>query len=194
MNRMRDEGYAASGLLPRLMQIRYKTKKEMIIHTEIYHSPCGDLLLGACEEKLCLCDWTSEKHRPKTDNKLRKLLNAEFVDTPSEITQRAAYELEEYFAGRRRTFSIPLLFAGTDFQKKVWSALLDVPFGETKSYAWLAKKIGNPKAVRAVGLANGANNISIFAPCHRIIGSNGSLVGYGGGLEIKRFLLNLENK
>ena len=194
MNRMRDEGYAASGLLHRLMQIRYKTKKEMIIHTEIYHSPCGDLLLGACEEKLCLCDWTSEKHRPKTDSKLRKLLKAEFVDTPSEITRRAAYELEEYFAGRRRTFSIPLLFAGTDFQKKVWSALLDVPFGETKSYAWLAKKIGNPKAVRAVGLANGANNISIFAPCHRIIGSNGSLVGYGGGLEIKRFLLNLENK
>lgn len=166
----------------------------MIIHTEIYHSPCGDLLLGACEEKLCLCDWTSEEHRPKTDSKLRKLLKAEFVDTPSEITRRAAYELEEYFAGRRRTFSIPLLFAGTDFQKKVWSALLDVPFGETKSYAWLAKKIGNPKAVRAVGLANGANNISIFAPCHRIIGSNGLLVGYGGGLEIKRFLLNLENK
>ena len=101
--------------------------------------------------------------------------------------------MDEYFAGKRKAFDLPLLFVGTDFQKSVWDALLDVPFGATQSYAWLAEKIGNPKAVRAVGMANGANSISIFAPCHRIIGSNRSLTGYGGGLETKRFLLDLES-
>ena len=102
-------------------------------------------------------------------------------------------ELNEYFSKKRKIFDLPLLFVGTEFQKAVWNAILDVQFGETQSYAWIAKKIGNPKAIRAVGLANGANNISIFAPCHRIIGSNNTLIGYGGGLEIKCFLLNLES-
>ena len=90
------------------------------------------------------------------------------------------------------TFDLPLLFVGTEFQEKVWNTLLEVPYGETRSYGWMAEMIGNPKAVRAVGTANGSNSISIFAPCHRIIGSNGSLTGYGGGLPAKKFLLELE--
>lgn len=120
------------------------------------------------------------------------VLNAEMKDIPSEITAKAAQELDEYFAGGRKTFDLPLLFVGTEFQEKVWNTLLEVPYGETRSYGWMAEMIGNPKAVRAVGTANGSNSISIFAPCHRIIGSNGSLTGYGGGLPAKKFLLELE--
>lgn len=162
------------------------------INTQTYHSLCGDLLLGSFEGKLCLCDWRVEEHRLLADRRLERSLNAEMKDTPSEITAKAAKELDEYFAGGRKTFDLPLLFVGTEFQEKVWNTLLEVPYGETRSYGWMAEMIGNPKAVRAVGTANGSNSISIFAPCHRIIGSNGSLTGYGGGLPAKKFLLELE--
>lgn len=162
------------------------------IYTQPYHSPCGELLLGSFGEKLCLCDWVTEKHHPSVRHRLEQALQARFADEPSEVTRRAARELDEYFAGRLRSFTLPLLFVGTEFQKRVWNALLQVPYGETRSYGWQAMAIGSPKAVRAVGTANGANSISIFAPCHRIIGSNRSLTGYGGGLPVKRFLLELE--
>src|SRR5262249_47372894 len=101
-------------------------------------------------------------------------------------------QLHEYFAGTLREFDIPLLMEGTEFQKKVWKALQTIPYGETTSYGELAKKIGDPKAVRAVGAANGQNPIPIIVPCHRVIGSDGSLTGFGGGLENKRKLLELE--
>ncbi len=101
-------------------------------------------------------------------------------------------QLNAYFAGELKEFEIPLLFEGTDFQKKVWKALQTIPYGETISYGELAKQIGDPKAVRAVGAANGQNPIPIIVPCHRVIGSNGSLTGFGGGLENKRKLLELE--
>lgn len=162
------------------------------INTQTYHSLCGDLLLGSFEGKLCLCDWMTEEHRLLADRRLERSLNAEMKDIPSEITAKAAQELDEYFAGGRKTFDLTLLFVGTEFQEKVWNTLLEVPYGETRSYGWMAEMIGNPKAVRAVGTANGSNSISIFAPCHRIIGSNGSLTGYGGGLPAKKFLLELE--
>ncbi len=162
------------------------------INTQTYHSLCGDLLLGSFEGNLCLCDWRAEEHRLLADRRLERSLNAVMKDTPSEITAKAAQELDEYFAGGRKTFDLPLLFVGTEFQEKVWNTLLEVPYGETRSYGWMAEMIGNPKAVRAVGTANGSNSISIFAPCHRIIGSNGSLTGYGGGLPAKKFLLELE--
>ena len=100
--------------------------------------------------------------------------------------------MDEYFRRERRAFDIPLLFAGTEFQNKVWDMLLQIPYGRTVSYARMALSLRMPKAVRAVANANGANAISIFAPCHRVIGSNGSLTGYGGGLDAKRFLLELE--
>jgi methylated-DNA-[protein]-cysteine S-methyltransferase len=100
--------------------------------------------------------------------------------------------MAEYFAGQRVTFELELDFAGTDFQKKVWRALLTIPFGETRSYSDIAHQIGNEKAVRAVGAANGRNPISIIAPCHRVIGMNGTLTGFAGGLEAKLILLRLE--
>ena len=108
------------------------------------------------------------------------------------IVRETARQLHEYFAGERTTFDLPLRLEGTTFQKQVWNALCEVPFGETISYAELARRVGNPKACRAVGLANGRNPIGIVVPCHRVIGANGTLTGYGGGLERKKFLLELE--
>ena len=105
----------------------------------------------------------------------------------------ACRQLDEYFRHERQSFDLPLFFVGTEFQKKVWQTLLTIPYGTTVSYAYLARRIGMPRAVRAVANANGANAISIFVPCHRVIGSDGSLTGYGGGLPAKKYLLELEN-
>jgi methylated-DNA-[protein]-cysteine S-methyltransferase len=102
---------------------------------------------------------------------------------------QAARQLDEYFTGRRREFDLPLRLDGTDFQRRVWNVLLEIPYGATWSYGDLARRIGNPKASRAVGLANGRNPLSILVPCHRVIGADGSLTGYGGGLQRKRWLL-----
>ena len=112
----------------------------------------------------------------------------------SALIKKAAKELKEYFAGKRREFDLPLAFTGTDFQKKVWSALLEIPYGETRAYGQIAADIGNPKGCRAVGLANNRNPIAIICPCHRVIGADGALVGFGGGLEVKKFLLDLEKR
>ena len=166
--------------------------KKNIIKTRRYESPCGTLLLGSFDDKLCLCDWQVEKHRDHVDRRLKRVLNAEFEDGISDIIEKAVTQLDEFFAKRRQTFTIPLLFVGTDFQKAVWHELLTIPYGETISYGDMARRIGMPKAVRAVANANGANAISIFAPCHRVIGSDGSLTGYGGGLAAKKMLLELE--
>lgn len=108
------------------------------------------------------------------------------------MLEDAAKQLDEYFAGERRAFDIPLQFAGSEFQKSVWHELLKIPYGETISYGELARRIGSPKSVRAVANATGANAISIFVPCHRVIGSDRSLTGYAGGMEAKRKLLKLE--
>lgn len=118
---------------------------------------------------------------------------AEWKEDAAFFTQ-VIRQLQEYFAGARRDFEIPLLMEGTDFQKRVWKNLQKIPYGETISYGELAKKIGDPKAVRAVGAANGQNPLPIIVPCHRVIGTNGSLTGFGGGLENKRKLLDLESR
>lgn len=107
---------------------------------------------------------------------------------------KAADQLAEYFAGRRKEFDLPLNPEGTDFQRKIWNALQKIPFGETRSYKQLAEMAGSGKACRAVGGANNKNPLPVFIPCHRVIGADGSLVGYGGGLKIKQFLLELEKK
>ncbi len=167
-------------------------KEKNKIITRKYQSPCGTLVLGSFGNKLCLCDWQTEKHREHVNNRLRRLLDAEFSDGTSAIIDRAISQLDEYFDGKRQNFDIPLLFVGTDFQKNVWDALLTIPFGKTVSYREIATRIGKPKAVRAVANANGANSISIFAPCHRVIGSDHTLTGYGGGLPTKEYLLKLE--
>ena len=120
------------------------------------------------------------------------MLKADFVEKNSKVIEAARQQLEDYFCHERTTFDLPLLFVGSEFQKRVWNALMEISYGTTVSYGDLARRIGMPKAVRAVANANGANAISIFAPCHRVIGSDGSLTGYGGGLPTKKFLLELE--
>lgn len=112
----------------------------------------------------------------------------------TKLIKDAFRELTEYLEGKRKEFDLPLKVEGTDFQKMVWNALLNIPYGQTKSYEDIAIEIGNPKACRAVGLANNRNPIAIFIPCHRVIGKNGKLVGYGGGLQNKELLLNLEKE
>lgn len=158
-----------------------------------YASPCGELMLGSTGGKLCLCNWSKGRRRGSDDRRLERLLGARFEEGSSEVIEQAARQLDEYFAGRRREFGVPLLFVGTDFQKAVWNELLNIPHGMTISYATLAERLGAPKAVRAVANANGANAVSIFAPCHRVIGANGTLTGYGGGLPAKKALLELES-
>lgn len=167
-------------------------KEKNVIKTKRYESPCGVLLLGSFGDKLCLCDWQVEKHRSHVDKRLKRILRAEFEEGTSEVIEQALLQLDEFFAGKRREFDVPLLFVGTDFQKTVWNELLKIPFGKTISYGEMAQRIGLPKAVRAVANANGANSMSIFAPCHRVIGSDRSLTGYGGGLAAKQMLLELE--
>lgn len=115
------------------------------------------------------------------------------VEKRTKIIDKAAEQLNEYFLGIRREFDIPLSIHGTDFQKRVWNALRNIPYGETRSYGDIALAIGNPRACRAVGMANNRNRIMIVIPCHRVIGSDGSLVGYGGGLDIKKKLLEIEH-
>ena len=112
------------------------------------------------------------------------------AETP--LIQKAAAQVKEYFAGKRKQFKLPLLMRGTEFQMAVWQALQEIPYGETRSYKDIAARIGRPKAVRAVGMANNRNPISIIVPCHRVIGHDGSLTGYGGGLPLKQHLLELE--
>ncbi len=112
----------------------------------------------------------------------------------SPVLEETARQLSEYFSGKRREFSLPLSPKGTEFQLRVWRALETIPYGETRSYGDMARLIGSPKACRAVGMANHRNPISIIVPCHRVVGANGSLTGYGGGLDAKRFLLDLEQQ
>jgi methylated-DNA-[protein]-cysteine S-methyltransferase len=148
-------------------------------------SPVGRLDLVASDEALVAVLW--ERDRP---DRVRLEPLVEAVDHP--ILSLTARQLGEYFAGERRAFDIPLEFRGPEFQKSVWQALLTIPFGETRTYGQIAQQIGRPTASRAVGAANGANPISIIAPCHRVIGADGSLTGFAGGMENKRLLLNLE--
>jgi methylated-DNA-[protein]-cysteine S-methyltransferase len=122
----------------------------------------------------------------------RKPKNVTLAETP--LIKEAAAQIDDYLAGRRRQFSLPLALHGTEFQLAVWKALQTIPYGETRSYCDIAAQIGKPKAARAVGMANHNNPVSIIIPCHRVIGKNGGLTGYGGGLHIKKFLLDLEQK
>lgn len=148
-------------------------------------SPVGTLKLVANEMALVAVLWENEN--PK---RVRLAELVEQADHP--VLLETQKQLTEYFAGKRQQFNLPLDFAGTEFQQKVWQALLSIPFGETRSYRDIAEQIGNVKAVRAVGAANGKNPISIIAPCHRVVGTNGKLVGFAGGLDNKDILLRLE--
>lgn len=164
-----------------------------IVRIKRYESPCGVLLLGSFGDRLCLCDWQVDKNRNRVYRRLEKMLQTRFEDGSSDIIEEAEKQLNEFFAKERRSFNVPLLLVGSDFQKLVWRELQEIPFGATVSYGEVARRIGRPKSVRAVANANGANSISVFIPCHRVIGADRSLTGYGGGLEVKRMLLQLED-
>ncbi len=152
----------------------------------------GELILGSYNEKLCLLDFRYRKMRATVDNRIKKALKAEFIEQEDKIITETKKQVDEYLKGKRKEFSIPILTIGTDFQKQVWRALLEVQYGKTASYGDLAKKINNPKAVRAVASANRANAIALIVPCHRIIETGGRLGGYSGGVSIKKKLLELE--
>ncbi len=156
----------------------------MLKFTEM-DSPVGTLKLVASDKGVVAILWPGDDPR-------RVPLGAMTEDRDDAILTRAATQLGEYFAGKRRAFDLPLDFRGTDFQRSVWAALLTIPAGETRSYGQIARQVGRPTAFRAVGAANGRNPISIVAPCHRVIGSNGALTGFAGGLEAKKLLLDLE--
>jgi len=158
-----------------------------------YHKTSyGELIIGSYQNKLCLCDWRYRKMRTRIDQRICKGLEAEYQEGASEIIEETKKQFSEYFKKERTLFTIPLLLIGTEFQKKVWNALLEIPYGQTKSYLELSRLMKQEKAIRAVAAANGANAISILVPCHRIIGSDGKLVGYAGGLNQKKKLLELE--
>lgn len=146
----------------------------------IYHSPVGDIQL----------EW--ENGAVIALKNIDTELKASELNEPNELTELVFRQLDEYFAGRRKVFDFPYRLHGTPFQEKVWEALREIPYGETRSYKDIAEAIGQPKAFRAVGMANHANPIFIVIPCHRVIGTSGALVGYGGGLEMKKALLELE--
>jgi methylated-DNA-[protein]-cysteine S-methyltransferase len=145
------------------------------------HSPVGMWLIGEEDNSICQVDFVGDIEPP--------------IGKPSSpLLEQAVEQLGEYFLGQRITFSLPYHVKGTPFQEAVWRALCEIPYGKTCSYQDIAKKVGRPKAMRAVGGANHRNPISILIPCHRVIGQDGGLVGYGGGLEAKKFLLDLEGK
>ena len=154
-----------------------------IVHT-VVDSPCGPLTLVAREGGLAGLYMTEQRHRPAEETFGPR------GDHP--VFEPAAAQLTEYFAGDRTGFDLDLRLSGTPFQQRVWSALRDIPYGETVSYGELADVLGQPGASRAVGLANGKNPVGIIVPCHRVIGANGSLTGYGGGIDRKRWLLAFE--
>ncbi len=169
-----------------------KTGERMKIRISYMQTPAGELILGSTDSALCLCDWRYRKMRTAIDQRIQKHLKGVFEEGSSDIITEAERQLGEYFSGDRKIFDLPLIFAGTDFQKRVWQYLQTIPYGETRSYLDLAEALGDRNSVRAAASANGANALSIIVPCHRVIGSDGTMVGYAGGLSAKRKLLELE--
>ena len=163
------------------------------VNIQYYKTKYAEFIIGSYNGKLCMLDFRYRKMRKTVDNRIKKTLNAEFIEKDDELLKETRKQLNEYFDMKRREFDIPILMLGTEFQKSVWKALLKITYGKTASYLELSKIIGKEKAVRAVANANGANSIGIIIPCHRIIGSNGELTGYAGGLALKKRLLELEN-
>jgi methylated-DNA-[protein]-cysteine S-methyltransferase len=155
------------------------------VYYTMFESPVGPLLLAGDSSALRRVSFESSKRSP--------ILQADWKQNRSAFTE-VIRQLQDYFRGELKEFNVPLAMEGTEFQLRVWNELRAIPYGETISYAQLAERIGNPQAVRAVGLANGSNPIPIIVPCHRVIGSDGSLTGFGGGLSTKKKLLDLESK
>ncbi|MHA1646679.1 MAG: methylated-DNA--[protein]-cysteine S-methyltransferase [Promethearchaeota archaeon] len=157
-------------------------------------TPIGEIVLGSSDRGLCLLDFKYRKSFPQILQRLQKYFGHNITSGTSKFIELAEKELNQYLRGELKEFSVPLDIKGSEFQLKVWNALLKIQYGKTASYLDIAKNIGRSNAVRAVANANGQNGIAIIIPCHRIIGSDGSLTGYGGGIAIKKKLLDLESE
>lgn len=168
-------------------------KKEEQIKTCRFESPVGEMIAGADDRGIRFLEFLAESPEGQL-HRLERKMNASLVPGENIHLGSLIQQMREYFESGRRTFDIPLVFFGTEFQKKVWNLLIEIPYGETRSYQFQAQTIGEEKAIRAVASANGDNPISILIPCHRVIGKNGSLTGYAGGLWRKKFLLELEEQ
>ena len=168
------------------------SKMEKIVDLKRIETPLGTMIACANENGICMLEFSDRKALPTELKEISKHFDANIVQGENPHFKTLEKELEEYFEGKRKDFTVPLSPVGTDFQKKVWEILRTIPYGTTRSYQQQADILGNPKAVRAVANANGLNKISIIIPCHRVIGSNGTLTGYGGGIWRKQKLLELE--
>ncbi|HEO98489.1 MAG: methylated-DNA--[protein]-cysteine S-methyltransferase [Campylobacterales bacterium] len=162
------------------------------IQIQYHKTPCTEFILGSFEGKICLLDYRYREKRESIDRRIQKGLDAIYIEQDNPLLQETRKALDEYFSGKRKTFDLPMRTVGTPFQTKVWEALQKIPYGTTATYAQLATKTNKPEAVRAVANAVGANALAIIIPCHRIIGSDGTLTGYAGGLALKQGLLDIE--
>lgn len=165
-----------------------------LIYTDFYNSPCGELLIGSYQNTICLCDWNLSERRAKIDETLLRDFNAKYELKETTLISETKSQLDKYFAGKLQEFNIDMSIGGSIFQQLVWTELCNIKYGVTISYKDLAERLGRPTSVRAIANAIRLNPISILIPCHRIIGTDGSLTGYAGGLEAKEFLINLEAK
>ena len=155
-------------------------------------TPIGPLVIGSFEDKICFLEFYLPQRYKEMSGKLLKTFDAEILEGTNAVLEQAEKELQEYFDGKRKVFTVPLDLRGSEFELKVWNQLLKIPYGQVCSYSDIAKRIRKLQSVRAVGGANHNNPVAIIVPCHRVVGKNGSLTGYGGGMDKKRFLLELE--
>ncbi len=171
----------------------FKAIKKNIIATTTIKTPLGDMFCAATSKGICILSFFEQDNIKKQIEKVQTFFDADIIPAQNKYFESLQKELDEYFEGKRADFTIPLQLVGTSFQQDTWRILQTIPYGETISYKQEALLLKNPKAVRAIGTANGKNMISILIPCHRVIQSNGALGGYAGGVDKKQALLNLEN-
>ena len=171
-----------------------KSRRNQLITVTRILTPLGPMLAGAADGGICLLEFTDRKMLETQISRLERLFSAGFITGTHELLKQLELQLKEYFHGKRKQFNVPLALSGTEFQMHAWKFLQNIPYGETRSYLEQARAIGNSNATRAVARANGDNRIAILIPCHRVIGSDGKLTGYGGGLWRKQYLLDMENK
>lgn len=186
-----SEEYVRIRRAVRLLETRYPDSPNELTAAAVA-TPLGEMLAVFGSKGLCLLEFIGQKHMEQEIMAVQKALLGQFIFQENEQTQLLRRELDLYFQGRLKVFTTPLEMIGTTFQQQVWNALLTIPYGETLSYKEQAQQLGNPKAIRAVAAANGQNKVSILIPCHRVIGSDGKLTGYAGGLNRKQSLLALE--
>jgi len=164
----------------------------VIISVKYIHTPLGEMIAGATGEAICLLEFHDREILEKQKERLEKYFKTELIEQDHPLFTQLEQELKEYFDQKRTEFTIPIAYLGSPFQERVWESLLKIPYGATRSYAQQSELIGDKKAIRAMAKANGDNRIAIIIPCHRVIGSNGEMTGYGGKIWRKKALLELE--